>query len=165
VQTGLTSGVVLNLQPRFLLVPPALAATALRITGSLADPSNTAGTTEDAARPNYNSGVLNLYGPNGSRPLTAVVDACISVSESATAWYLAAEPNQIDTVEVCFLQGEELRSSIGRKASARTRCVTRSASRLEPRRSTIAGSIKATLNQCPSIRGWMMSPDEFFRRN
>lgn len=107
VQTGLTTGVILNLQPRFLLVPPALSATALRIVGSLADPSNTVGTTEDAARPNYNSGVLNLYGPNGSRPLTAVVDACLSSSESATMWYLAAEPNQIDTVEVCFLQGEE----------------------------------------------------------
>lgn len=107
VQTGLTTGVILNLQPRYLIVPPALAATALRLVGSLADPSNVAGTTEDAARPNYNSGVLNLYGPNGSRPLTPVVDACISSSESATAWYLAAEPNQIDTVEVCFLQGEE----------------------------------------------------------
>jgi hypothetical protein len=107
VQTGLTTGVILNIQPRFLLVPPSLSATALRIAGSLADPSNTAGSTEDAARPNYNSGTLNLYGPNGSRPLTPVVDACISSSESATAWYLAAEPNQIDTVEVCFLQGEE----------------------------------------------------------
>lgn len=107
VQTGLTTGVILNLQPRYLIVPPALSYTALQIAGSIADPSNTAATTEDAARPNYNSGTLNLYGPNGSRPLTVVVDACISSSESATAWYLAAEPNQIDTVEVCFLQGEE----------------------------------------------------------
>jgi hypothetical protein len=107
VQTGLTTGVILNLQPRFLIVPPSLSATALRLVGSLADPTNTAGSTEDAARPNYNSGVLNLYGPNGSRPLTVVVDGNISTSESATAWYLAAEPNQIDTVEVCFLQGEE----------------------------------------------------------
>jgi hypothetical protein len=107
VQTGLTTGVVLNIQPRYLLVPPSLSATALQLTGSLADPSNTPGSTEDARRPSFNSGVLNIYGPNGSRPLTPIVDACISTSESATAWYLAAEPNQVDTVEVCFLQGEE----------------------------------------------------------
>jgi len=106
-QAGLTSGVILNLQPRFLLVPPALAATALQLVGSLADPSNTAGTTEDATRPNFNSGTLNIYGPQGSRPLTPVVDACISSSQTATAWYLAASSSQIDTVEVCFLQGEE----------------------------------------------------------
>jgi hypothetical protein len=106
-QTGLTSGVVLNLQPRYLIVPPSLAATALQLVGSLADPSNVKASTEDANRPNYNSGVLNIYGPNGSRMLTPVVDASLSTSESATAWYLAAEPNQIDTVEVSFLQGEE----------------------------------------------------------
>jgi hypothetical protein len=107
LQTGLTSGVILNLQPRFLLVPPSLAATALQLAGSLANPTSTLATNEDAARPGFNSGVINIYGPNGSRPITPVVDACISTSESATAWYLAAEPNQIDTVEVCFLQGEE----------------------------------------------------------
>lgn len=107
VQTGLTSGVVLNLQPRYLLVPPSLSATALQLTSSMADMSTATATNEDAARAKFNSGVVNLYGPSGSRPLVPVVDACISTSESATAWYLAAEPSQIDTVEVCFLQGEE----------------------------------------------------------
>ena len=107
LQTGLTTGVVLNLQPRYLLVPPSLAATALQLAGSLSDPTTALATNEDAARPRYNSGVVNLYGPQGSRPLTPIIDGCISTSESATAWYLAAEPNQIDTVEVCFLQGEE----------------------------------------------------------
>jgi hypothetical protein len=106
-QVGLTSGVVLNIQPRYLLVPPALSYTALQIAGSMADPSSTKATTEDADRPGFNSGVLNVYGPNGSRPLTPIVDAAISTSQSATAWYLAAEPTQIDTVELCFLQGEE----------------------------------------------------------
>jgi hypothetical protein len=107
LQTGLTSGVVLNIQPRYLLVPPSLAATALQLVGSMADPSNTPGTTEDASRPNRNSGTLNIYGPQGSRPCTPIVDGNISSSQTATAWYLAAEPNQVDTVEVCFLQGEE----------------------------------------------------------
>jgi hypothetical protein len=107
LQAGLTTGVILNLQPRYLLVPPALGYTALQLTGSIADPSNTAGSTEDATRPNFNSGTLNVYGPNGSRPLTPIVDANISTSATATIWYMAAEPNQVDTVEVCFLQGEE----------------------------------------------------------
>ena len=105
-QTGLNSGVVLNVQPRYLIVPAALAYTALQIVGSVADPSNTAGSTEDATRPNFNSGTLNVYGPNGSRPLTPIVDATLDGS-SATGWYLAAEPTQIDTVELTFLQGEE----------------------------------------------------------
>jgi hypothetical protein len=105
-QTGLNSSVVLNVTPRYLIVPAALAYTALQIAGSIADPSNTAGSTEDATRPNYNSGTLNVYGPQGSRPLTPIVDATLDGS-SATAWYLAAEPTQIDTVELTFLQGEE----------------------------------------------------------
>jgi len=105
-QTGISSDVTLNVTPRFLIVPAALAATAYQITRSVADPSNTAGSTEDAERPNYNSGVQNLYGPNGPRPLMPVVDAVLD-GTSATGWYLAAEPNQIDTVELTFLQGEE----------------------------------------------------------
>lgn len=106
-QTGLTSGVILNVTPRFLIVPAALAATAYQLTMSMADPSNTSGTTEDASRPNYNSGTINVYGPQGPRRLIPVVDAWLDSGGSATGWYLAAEPTQIDTVELTFLQGEE----------------------------------------------------------
>lgn len=104
-QTGLTSGVYLNIMPRFLIVPPSLAATAYQLTMSMADPTNTAGTTEDASRPNYNSGVVNLYGPNGPRRLVPVVEAVLE--SSTTRWFLAAEASQVDTVELTFLQGEE----------------------------------------------------------
>lgn len=105
-QTGLTSGVILNIVPRYLIVPSALSYTALQIANSVADPSNAAGSTEDAARPNFNSGTINVYGPQGSRPVMPIVDANLDAS-SPTAWYLAAEPNQVDTIEVCYLQGEE----------------------------------------------------------
>lgn len=105
-KTGLTSGVILNIQPSFLIVPAAISATALQVVGSIADPSNAAASTEDASRPNFNSNVLNIYGPNGSRPLRVVVDPTLD-GNSATAWYLAASPSQIDTVELSFLQGEE----------------------------------------------------------
>lgn len=98
-QKGLTAGVVLNIQPRYLIVPVAVAATAMQLVGSLADPSaggNAAG----------NANTLNIYGPNGSRPLQVIAEPQLDAS-SASVWYLAADANQIDTVELSFLQGEE----------------------------------------------------------
>lgn len=106
-QTGIQSGTVLNIMPRYLIGGAALSDTILQIIGSQADPSNAAASTEDASRPNFNSGTINLYGPNGSRPLTPVVDGQIDSLDSATAWYLAASPSQVDTFEITFLQGEE----------------------------------------------------------
>lgn len=98
-QKGLTAGVVLNIQPRYLIVPVAYSATAMQLVGSIADPSvggNAAG----------NSNTLNIYGPNGSRPLQVIAEPQLDAS-SASVWYLAADANQIDTVELSFLQGEE----------------------------------------------------------
>lgn len=98
-QKGLTSGVTLNIQPRYLIVPIAVSATAMQLVGSLADPSvggNAAG----------NSNTLNIYGPNGSRPLQVIAEPQLDAA-SSSVWYLAADANQIDTVELSFLQGEE----------------------------------------------------------
>lgn len=106
-QTGLSgTGTVLGIAPRFLIVPSALAATAYTLTASLADPSNAAGSTEDATRPNFNSGVSNIYGPRGTRPLVTVEEPQLD-DDSTTGWYLAANASQVDTVEITFLQGEE----------------------------------------------------------
>lgn len=99
-QTGLTSGTVLNIMPRFLIVPPALAETAIKIVTSSTPPS--AGGSAVGT-----SGISNPYGPGGMRPLQLVVEAQLSTSQSATLWYLAADPSQVDTVEYTFLQGEE----------------------------------------------------------
>lgn len=96
---GLNTGVTLNLQPSFLLVPAAISATALQIVGSIADPA--AGGSAAG-----NSNTLNIYGPNGSRPLRVVADPVLDGS-SATAWYLAASTSQVDTVEITFLEGEQ----------------------------------------------------------
>jgi hypothetical protein len=98
-QKGLNSDAIINVQPRFLIVPVAYSATALQVVGSIADPSvggSAAG----------NSNTLNIYGPNGSRPLQVVAEPQLD-SHSATNWYLAADTAQIDTVELSFLQGEE----------------------------------------------------------
>jgi len=99
VMKGLRSDVTLNIQPESLIVPAAISATALQVVGSIADPSvggSAAG----------NSNTLNIYGPNGSRPLKVIVDPVLDAN-SATAWYLAASPSQVDTVELSFLAGEE----------------------------------------------------------
>ena len=96
---GLRSDVILNIQPSFLIVPAALAATALQLVGSIADPSvggSAAG----------NSNTKNIYGPNADRPLKVIVDPLLDAN-SATAWYLAASNNQVDTVEITFLEGEQ----------------------------------------------------------
>lgn len=106
-QAGLTSGTILNIMPKYLIVPPALAATAYILTASMTDPSNTAASTEDASRPNYATGVPNQYGPGGPRSLTTVVEGQLSASQSATLWFLAADPSQVDTIELTFLRGEE----------------------------------------------------------
>ena len=94
-QKGLTPDSIVSVVPRYLIVPAALEATALELVSS---------TSYIVA--NGNSGVQNLYGQGGSRQLNVVCDPNLD-GNSATAWYLSADPSQIDTVEVSFLQGEE----------------------------------------------------------
>ncbi len=99
VQRGLNSNVILNIQPRFLIVPAAISHTALQFVNSIADPGaggNVAG----------NSNTLNIYGPQGMRNLQVIIEPQLDGS-STSVWYLAADSSQIDTVELTFLQGEE----------------------------------------------------------
>lgn len=86
--------------PRYLIVPPSLAETAIKIVTSSTPPS-AGGSAVGTA------GIANPYGPGGMRPLQVVTDGQISTSQSATAWWLAASPSQVDTIEVTFLRGEE----------------------------------------------------------
>jgi hypothetical protein len=78
-----------------LIVPQAYAATALELVNS-----------SSYALSNGNDGVINIYGVNGVRPIEVVADAVLD-GNSSTRWYLAADPSQIDTVELSFLSGEE----------------------------------------------------------
>lgn len=95
LQKGLSSDAILGLTPAFLIVPPGYSATALEIVNSQ---------SYNAA--NNNEGVVNIYGVNGVRPLQVVVEPILHAA-STTVWYLAANTNQIDTVELAFLSGEE----------------------------------------------------------
>ncbi len=98
-QKGLNTNVILNIQPRFLIVPAAISHTALQFVNSIADP----GAGGNAAG---NSNTLNIYGPQGMRNLQVIIEPQLD-SNSASIWYLAADSSQIDTVELTFLQGEE----------------------------------------------------------
>lgn len=55
---------------------------------------------------NGNSGVVNIYGTNGSRPLTVVTSPLLDAN-NATNWYAFGDNSQVDTVEITFLAGEE----------------------------------------------------------
>ncbi len=95
LQKGLSSDAIINVIPRYMIVPVALSATALELFGSIS-----------YAAANSNSGVKNIYGPGGERALTPIIEPQLDANSSA-AWYLAADPGQIDTVELSFLSGEE----------------------------------------------------------
>ena len=98
-QKGLTSDAVISVVPKFVIVPVAYSATLLQLIASLSDP-NAGGSSAG------NANTLNIYGPNGMRPITPIIEPQLDAS-SATDWYVAADNAQIDTVELSFLSGEE----------------------------------------------------------
>ena len=98
-QKGLESDAVISVVPKFVIVPVAYSATLLQLIASLSDP-NAGGSAAG------NANTLNIYGPNGMRPITPIIEPQLDAS-SATDWYVAADNAQIDTVELSFLSGEE----------------------------------------------------------
>jgi ATP-dependent protease ClpP protease subunit len=76
-------------QPRFLIVPVALETTCEALLASLVDPSK----NNDATNPAW------------VRGLTLVADPRLDAA-SETAWYLAADPNQVETIIRAYLTGE-----------------------------------------------------------
>jgi ATP-dependent Clp endopeptidase proteolytic subunit ClpP len=87
-QKGLQGQAILNLAPRYLIVPAALETDAEQLLASLVDP----GQNNDAQTPAW------------IRGLELVVDARLD-ADSETAWYLAGSYQQVDTVERAYLQG------------------------------------------------------------
>lgn len=91
VQTGL-QGELLNLAPKFLIVPATLEQAAYQFTS-----------------PNYvpaTKAEINEFRQGGRTALTPVVEPLLD-SSSVAGWYLAADSAQIDTVEYCYLDGAE----------------------------------------------------------
>lgn len=82
---------VLNIRPRYLLVPVTLEATARVLMNATYDPAGTTGTLP----PNPFSGRFEV-----------ITDARLDEqTNGTTAWYLLGDPSVYDTVEVAFLNG------------------------------------------------------------
>ncbi len=91
LQKGLQSE-ELNLAPAYLIVPAALEQTAYQLTSNQYTPAT--------------AGTINEFRQGGRTALTPVVEPVLDANSSAY-WYLAADSNQIDTVEYCYLDGAE----------------------------------------------------------
>jgi hypothetical protein len=91
LQKGLQSE-TLNISPAFLIVPAALEATAYQLTSANYVPATQSN--------------INEFRSGGRTALEPIVEPLLDAS-SATAWYLAANSGQIDTVEYCYLDGAE----------------------------------------------------------
>ncbi len=91
LQKGLQSE-ELNLAPSYLIVPAALEQTAYNLTSANYVPATTA--------------AINEFRAGGRTAVTPVVEPVLDAN-SATAWYLAANSSQVDTVEYCYLDGAE----------------------------------------------------------
>lgn len=89
LQKGLQSE-ELNIAPRFLLAPATQEQVAYQYTSANYVPTQQSN--------------VNEFRVGGRTALEVVVDAVLD-GNSTTAWYLAADPAQIDTVEYCWLEG------------------------------------------------------------
>ncbi len=88
-QTGLDKKTVLNIRPSFLIVPAALELAAEQMIAQNLVPAKTGDVV-----------------PQSIRTLTPISEPRLD-NASATAWYLAANPAQIDTVEYAYLEGQQ----------------------------------------------------------
>ena len=88
-QTGLDKKTVLNIRPAYLLVPAALELAAEQIIAQNLVPAKTGDVV-----------------PQSIRTLTPIAEPRLDVA-SGTAWYLAANPAQIDTIEFAYLEGQQ----------------------------------------------------------
>lgn len=98
-QKNLRGKETLNIKPEFLIVPAALEAKAAQLLVSTADPAAN------------NSGVANIY----RNSFNLIVDAELD-DYSETAYYVAANPADVDTIEVTYLNGNQqpiLESQVG----------------------------------------------------
>jgi hypothetical protein len=88
-QTALGSSDPLELTPQYLMVPETIYTTAAQLVSSTVDPA------KQNATPNPFANQLQVI-PSARLDL-----------DNTAQWYLLADTNQIDTVEMAFLEGEE----------------------------------------------------------
>jgi len=88
-QKGLDGVTVLHVQPRYLAVPVALQLTAFQLVAANLAPAKSADLV-----------------PDYIRALTPIAEPRLDAA-STTAWYLFASPDQIDTIEYAYLEGQD----------------------------------------------------------
>lgn len=91
LQKGL-AGEELNVVPNFLIVPTAQEQIAYQYTSSNYTPAK--------------AGDVNEFRAGGRTAVEPIVEPLLD-GNSATAWYLASNSGEIDTVEYCWLDGAE----------------------------------------------------------
>ena len=89
LQTGFDKKTVLNVRPAFLIVPAALELKAEQLVAQNLVPADSAKVV-----------------PQSIRTLSPISEPRLDAN-SSTAWYLAASPNQIDTIEYAYLEGQQ----------------------------------------------------------
>ncbi len=89
LQTGFDKKTVLNIRPAYLIVPAALELKAEQLVAQNLVPADSTKVV-----------------PQSIRTLSPISEPRLDAA-SATAWYLAASPNQIDTIEYAYLEGQQ----------------------------------------------------------
>lgn len=95
-QKNLRGKETLNISPRYLIVSPDKEVEAMQLINSITDPRFA------------NANVMN--------PFRNAFDIIVDAELDGNEWYLAADPSDIDTIEVTYLNGDEmpkLESQIG----------------------------------------------------
>lgn len=75
----------LNIRPAYLLVPPGKKRAALQLMNSTVDPSDSKG--------------------HASNPVAGLAEVIADGRLTGNAWFMAADPNVYDTIEVAYLNG------------------------------------------------------------
>jgi hypothetical protein len=88
-QTGLDRKTILNVRPAYLIVPASLELAAEQLVAQNLVPAQTGNVV-----------------PTSIRTLTPISEPRLDAA-SLNAWYLAANPAQIDTIEYAYLEGQQ----------------------------------------------------------
>jgi hypothetical protein len=88
-QTGIDKKTILNIRPKYMVGPSALETKMEQFVSANLLPATTAAVV-----------------PSSLRSLTPIAEPRLDAN-SAISWYLFADPNQIDTIEYAYLEGEE----------------------------------------------------------
>ncbi|MBF0602145.1 MAG: peptidase U37 [Nitrospirae bacterium] len=89
LQTGIDGKTILNIRPSFLIVPAALEVVAEQLLAQNLAPAK----PDDVV-------------PTSMRSLSVITEPRLDTN-STTAWYLAASPAALDTIEYAYLEGQQ----------------------------------------------------------